>query len=269
MKKDLEELEQFFGAQAEAFPGKVSYLYRDMGEPVRSFFQASSQKVVSASTIKVPVMLCLFDKMQKEGIALDQLLTVKNSQILSDSLVFEYGEREASLHELTVWMIENSDNTATNVLMDYLGFPGMNAFFQRMGLSETCAERIMLDFEAVKQGYNNYISPEDFYTCMKFIYEKKKSDPLYETGWNILKHNRDHGDLMRYLYEEPACAHKTGGLDGIEHDAGVFETAYGTYFLGIFLSEFQAGQEMETEAMKLIGRLSRKTFDFYKENADR
>jgi len=265
LKQDLEELKQYFSAQAAAFPGKVSYLYRDMGEPVRSFFRSSSETVVSASTIKVPVMLCLFDKMNREGISFDLPLTVQKRQILTDSLVFEYGERAASLQELTVWMIENSDNTATNVLMEYLGFPAMNDLFRRMKLTSTRAERIMLDFDSVKQGLNNYISPEDFYICMKFLYEKKKTDLLYENGWNILKHNRDHNDLMRYLYEEPSCAHKTGGLDGIEHDAGVFETAFGTYFLGIFLSEFAPGQEMETEAMRLIGRLSRKTYDFYKE----
>ena len=78
-------------------------------------------------------------------------------------------------------------------------------------------------------------------------------------------HNRDHEDLMRYLYEEPLCAHKSGELEGIEHDAGIFVTPFGTYFLGIFVSGYRKGSKMETEAMRLIGRLSRRVYDFYKE----
>ena len=117
----------------------------------------------------------------------------------------------------------------------------------------------------IAKGKNNYISPEDFYICMRILYEKKKSDQLYEKGWGIMLHNRDHEDLMRYLYEEPLCAHKSGELEGIEHDAGIFITPFGTYFLGIFVSGYRKGSKMETEAMRLIGRLSRRVYDFYKE----
>lgn len=259
----MEHLKQYFEAQATGFPGKVSYLYQDLKEPVRSFMCGKEEQVVSASTIKVPIMLCLFEKMQKESIDLRYKLLVKKCQILDDTTVFEYGEQEASLEELIVWMIENSDNTATNVLMEYIGFDEMNRFFEKMGLCKTKVERMMLDYEAIKYGKNNYISLQDFYQCMNYIYERK-TEMLYGRGWKMLLHNRDHGDLMRYLYEEPMCAHKTGGLDGIEHDAGIFDTENGTYFLGVFLSEFEAGASMEKEAMQFIGRCSRKVFDLYK-----
>ena len=56
-------------------------------------------------------------------------------------------------------------------------------------------------------------------------------------------------------------AHKTGGLDDIIHDAGVFETGNGDYFFGVFVSEFEPKPEMEKEAEKLIGRMSRAVFD--------
>ena len=262
----LNELKDYFDAQVCSFPGKVQYLYRDLGEPVRSLSDKEKEQVISASMIKIAIMLCLFEKIQEKNISFEQtMLPVGKEQILPDSQVFEYGECECSLYELTVWMMENSDNTATNVLMEYLGFSEMNSFFGRIGLKQTKAERFMLDYDAIAKGKNNYISPEDFYICMRILYEKKKNDQLYEKGWGIMLHNRDHEDLMRYLYEEPLCAHKSGELEGIEHDAGIFVTPFGTYFLGIFVSGYRKGSKMETEAMRLIGRLSRRVYDFYKE----
>ena len=283
-------LERYFAEQAAAFPGKVAYLYaeaeKEAGEAGKQGTAAigmtaakgaaeeekreifapvvqahAAERVVSASTIKVPIMLCLFDRMEREGIAFQQRLPVRAEQICEDSVVFEYGAREASLYELAVWMIVNSDNTATNVLMEYLGFERMNAYFASLGLTQTRAERYMLDFAAVAQGKNNYISPEDFARCMALIYGKRAEHPLMKTAWDILRKNRDHNALLRYLYEHPACAHKTGGLDDIEHDAGVFETKNGDYFLGVFVSEFAPGEETVKEAAKLIGRLSRRTYE--------
>ena len=221
------------------------------------------EQVISASTIKVPVMLCLFDYLRENGISVETKIEVKSEQICSDSMVFEYGTREASLYELTIWMIINSDNTATNVLLDYLGFDRMNAYFDRIGLADTKVQRHMLDYEAVAAGKNNYISPVDFWRCMEMIWEKKESDPDMAMAFQILTWNRDDESLLRYLYENPVCAHKSGELDQVEHDAGIFCCEKGNYFLGIFLSEMSGEETQLKEACKLIGRMSRAVYDYY------
>ena len=221
------------------------------------------EQVISASTIKVPVMLCLFDYLRENGISVETKIEVKSEQICSDSTVFEYGTREASLYELTIWMIINSDNTATNVLLDYLGFDRLNAYFDRIGLADTKVQRHMLDYEAVAAGKNNYISPVDFWRCMEMIWEKKESDPDMAMAFQILTWNRDDESLLRYLYENPVCAHKSGELDQVEHDAGIFCCEKGNYFLGIFLSEMSGEETQLKEACKLIGRMSRAVYDYY------
>ena len=221
------------------------------------------EQVISASTIKVPVMLCLFDYLRENVISVETKIEVKSEQICSDSTVFEYGSREASLYELTIWMIINSDNTATNVLLDYLGFDRLNAYFDRIGLADTKVQRHMLDYEAVAAGKNNYISPVDFWRCMEMIWEKKESDPDMAMAFQILTWNRDDESLLRYLYENPVCAHKSGELDQVEHDAGIFCCEKGNYFLGIFLSEMSGEETQLKEACKLIGRMSRAVYDYY------
>ena len=280
----MKELKEYLDRQADAFPGKVAYLYADIGRcgrtveaggthaPAKALTEKALEdsillerscrdSVVSASTVKVPVMMALMEKLREEGRPLTDCLMVRKEQILDDSKVFEYGEREASFEELITWMIVNSDNTSTNVLLDYLGFDEYNRRFAKEGLTETIVRRRMLDFESVEKGLNNYISPYDFYHCMAMLYTGKASDRDASLAYDILKGNRDHDSLCRYLYEQIPVAHKTGGLDDIIHDAGVFETENGDYFFGVFVSEFEPKPEMEKEAEKLIGRMSRAVFD--------
>ncbi len=267
MIQNVKELENYFLEQIQGFPGKAAYLFTDMEKAECSFERDSKIPVVSASMIKVPIMLCLFDLIEQGEFSLSSKIMVEDSRILEDSHVFEYGPRKASLYELTVWMIVNSDNTATNVLISLLGMDRLNVWFQEMGFHHTKVERLMLDYEAIAAGKNNWISPQDFYLCMKWMKEKEAVHKYAALALHILKRNRDHDCLLRYLYEDSAVAHKTGGLDGIVHDAGIFYTTSGAYFLGVFLSEFEHSQAMEKEAQKLIGRLSRKTYELKEREA--
>ena len=247
--------------ETEKFPGKTAVLYKEYGNPERDINIKGDVPVVSASTIKVPVMMALFWKVQEEKRSLQEEIPVREEEILEDSKVFEYGGRMASLYELTVWMIVNSDNTATNVLISWLGMDWLNRFFQKMGLKHTRLERKMLDFEAVKEGKNNYISPADFCRCMELLKSREKEDFYASLALSVLIRNRDGEALCRYLYEDVSVAHKTGGLDGIEHDAGLIEREGDSYFLGVFVSEFEESDKMSQEAQKLIGRISRMVFE--------
>ena len=255
-------LENYIREQVGAFPGKVAYLYKRMDTENVIFASGEADLVVAASTVKVPIMLCLLDKIKNDdSVSFDTMLPVWKECYLEDSLVFEYGPREASLYELGAWMLINSDNMATNVLMKYLGFDAMNAYFAEIGLTKTKVGRYMLDFDAVAVGTDNYISLQDFFCCMQRIYDGRDNDALLHTTYEMMTDNRDELSLMRYLYESPQCAHKTGGLDDIIHDAGIFEVPFGNYFLGVFVSELTGGEAACKEAEKLIGRISRAVYD--------
>ena len=259
------ELEQYLKNESDRFPGKVAYQFVDMDGRRETIACGEKDRTVSASMIKVPVMLALFDEMKKNNISHKTELPVTQSEILPDSIVSEYGETKSSLYELAYWMIVNSDNTAANVLMNYLGFDRINRFCEKTGLNETRAERCMLDEEAVRAGRNNYMSLADFYTCICLLRDNEKKDPFAACGLEILKKNRDYGDLLRYITDFSYVAHKSGELDDIIHDAGLFGTAKGSYFFGVFVSEFAPEEQMRREAEKLIGRMSEKVYQAYNE----
>jgi len=262
---DRKDLEQKFIDETAVFPGSAAYLYADMESLEEIFSCRASAGIVSASTIKVPIMMAVLQRLLEDGISPEEKIRVDGSLICPDSKVFEYGPEEKTVYELLVWMIINSDNTSTNVLIHYMGMDRLHAYFRRIGLEQARVERYMLDFDAAAAGRNNYLSPADFFRCMKLLDQKEVLTPEFcGLALDIMKRNRDDDCLNRYLYECPVIAHKTGGLDTIVHDAGMIYGPAGKYFLGIFLSEFAPGEAIETEAERLIGRLSRYVYDYEK-----
>lgn len=259
---DIYGLECKFREEVSSFQGKTAYLYADMARKKICFSHQAADKVVSASMIKVPIMMAVFDRLMIENKDLEQKIMISDNIICEDSTVFEYGAREATIYELIVWMIINSDNTATNALIYYMGMDRLNIYFKNIGLEQTKVERYMLDFNAIKEGKNNYISVSDFYRGMELLDGEAVLNTKYcQLSLWIMRQNRDELCIKRYLYECPPVAHKTGELDTIVHDAGIIYGPHGKYFLGIFISEFEPTQEQGEEARKLIGRLSRYIYD--------
>ena len=202
---------------------QLNILVHDMKENKTYFDYHSNQKLVSASTIKVPIMLCALNEVMNHKLSLDTKLEVSNEIILEDSEVFEEGSRQASLYELLMWMIIKSDNTSTNVLINYLSMSKINEYCETVLETEnTSVQRIMLDFKAVEEGRNNYISQADLLKMFIKLYNKEiLNDELCEVAMNILCNQRWQNQIMRYIYEPTKYAHKTGDLDYLHHDAGI------------------------------------------------
>ena len=263
-ESDKEQLFRDMEKDLSAFAGKASCLFRDYEDPDLTFRRMSQEKTVSASTIKLAFAIAIVKELEDCGRSLEERVELPEELILEDSEVFEYGASSPSFRELIFWMLVNSDNTASNAIVRFLGFEKLNAFFASIGLTETKTERMMLDFDAVREGKNNYTSLEDFARCMELLYSgsmltQEHRDFLLET----LSQNRDHLMLQRYLYEPVKVMHKSGELDDIRHDAGIFVYGDLRWFLGVFCSDVSPGMACSKEAERLTGRIARKVLDYY------
>ena len=140
---------------AEA-PAKVSLLWQGMteDEPWAAF--APDEETISASTIKTPLMMALLDRVRQGQFSLEDQVDVTETMILPDSRFFEQGPGRYSLDEIMRFMITASDNSCTNMLIQMLGMDAINGYFASLGLKTTRLERIMLDFDAIAAGRNNY-----------------------------------------------------------------------------------------------------------------
>lgn len=261
------ELNQFLSREIAAFPGKTSLLMTDIDTHETLHAYDPDVQVVSASTIKVPILLCALRLVQEGKLSLEQTLPLAPAVITEDTEVFEAENRRDAytLWEYLYWMIVESDNTATNVMIDFLGYDAINRFIFSAGLDHTSCARRMLDWQAIQAGRNNYTSASDQEILYRRLCRGELLNPkLTEVALDMLRRQRSMDSILRYVPEAVVFAHKTGGLDYLDHDAGVFFLPHRRIYLGVFTWDGPA-PEGDMSQKRYIGKLAKTLFDAYKE----
>lgn len=212
----------------------------------------------SASVIKVPILIAVLHHLQETNGNLQQMIDITPQNQVDFSVLTEQKRTSATLEELLTWMTITSDNTATNVCIDFLGMDGFNTYFQVIGLTQTRVQRKMMDFERQQQGFDNETTAGDMQHLFKQIYEGTLLTPKWnEVALGILCRQRSHESLRRYIIEDVKIAHKTGGLETVDHDVGIFFMEHGAYFIGVFVTEVTDNEQ----AKCLIGAISKIVYD--------
>ena len=260
-------IEQYIRRELEAFPCRSALLMAEIDSAEILHSIRAEERIVSASTIKVPILLAALDLVDRGVLRLDQRVVIPEQCICADTEVFEAGNRSPQgypLREILYWMIVSSDNTATNAVIDLLGYEAVNAYCAGLGLADTVLERKMLDWDAVAAGRNNYTSARDQYQIYRLLAQDRiLSRTTRAVALDILCRQRCTDGLLRYIPDRITVAHKSGGLDYLNHDAGLFLLERCRYFLGIFTWDGPS-PEGDSRQKQLIGRLSKAIYEEYR-----
>jgi len=213
----------------------------------------------SASLIKVPILLAVLHYLESNNQSLEQEMKIAPEAWVDFSVISEQRLEHSTIYELLVWMIITSDNTATNVLIDFLGMDALNHYFRQIGLKQTTIQRKMMDFTRLEQGFENTTSASDMALLFSRIYRRDLlSSAFSELTIDILSRQRIHESLSRYLVDDVKLAHKTGGLDSVDHDTGIVYSSSGDYLIGVFVTEVTNNDY----ARQLIGRISKVVYEY-------
>ncbi len=228
----------------------------------------SDRKIVAASMIKVPIMLAAVMASEQKTLFLDMKKDIKHKDKIPWSVITDLTISRYSIRDLITLMICYSDNTATNRVIDIIGMDEINCSISFAGLKNTVLKRYMMDAEARKYGLENMTTPEEMAKIFEIIYKTsqgkdnlkgKLSQVSSVYMMNTLRKQKDNTSLKRFLDEDIKVAHKTGGLEGLNHDMGIFKTVNGEYLLGVFTW----GAQNNYETKDFIGEVSRKIYNIY------
>ena len=182
-----------------------------------------SEAMKSASMIKVFLLAAAMEKVKNGSLALDMPVILHQEDKTGGSGILSgyNNESELSLDTVLRLMITESDNTATNILIDLLGMENINDYIRRNGYSDTCLARKMMDFAAARAGRENYTSVRDLGDLFGRIYRHECID--YEQDEIMLSYLRDQEDRECFpaALPEAVIAHKTGELEGLYDDGGI------------------------------------------------
>ena len=132
-------LKKKISARIAGFQGTVS-LYAKNLETGAAIGIRESEPVRTASTIKLPIMLAVFDAVARGEAKWSERLTVTPSDKVSGSGVIgsEISDGvELPLRDVLNLMIVLSDNTATNMILERFTADAVNACLDRIGIRTT------------------------------------------------------------------------------------------------------------------------------------
>jgi beta-lactamase class A len=211
----------------------------------------------AASTIKLPILMALFQAVDAGTVKLDDVLTVRRDLITGGSgeLQNSPGARLTVLQTATK-MIAISDNTGTNMIIDRLGGKKvLNSKFLSWGLRKTTIRNLLGDFKGT-----NTTSPTDLVRLSasiakhQLISESSRSKVL-----DILNQTANRKLLPAGLGKGAAIAHKTGTLGRLIGDAGIIEMPNGKLYLaGIFVKR----SYNDSRARDFVQQVSKLTYNY-------
>lgn len=222
----------------------------------------------AASLVKLPIMTSLFSMAEGEGLDLKEeiVLTNKNKALGSGILKNYCAGSAFNIENLIEIMIVESDNTATNMLINNIGFEAFNVYFKRIGLNDTNLSRKMMDFKSRKIGLENFTTAGDFAYLLEKIYRKKLVNKDYsQRCLAILKKQKIRDRIPALLPVDTVVAHKTGLEKGICHDTGIVFTPEGDFLICVLTRH---NYNVSRLSKRFIAKISRQIYDFYQPAKD-
>jgi beta-lactamase class A len=226
----------------------------------------------AASTIKVPVLIAVYDAIEHGRFEPHSRLHVRNRFLsLVDAQPYRVAEdREANaevhaavgrmltVHELAEHMIVTSSNLATNLLLDLVGVETAREAIARLQVGGIELRRGVEDEAAWAAGVNNRVTAAGLCELMRLIEEGQAvSAEASRAMLDILHQQRFRSGIPAGLPDHARVANKTGEISTVAHDAGIVYLDGRDAYVVVILTEWtpEAGGRQET-----IARISRAVY---------
>jgi len=238
----------------------VSLIIQDLQGDIL-YEQNSQSQIPSASIIKIPILYQLFSQIEDGKVRLDELHKLTENDIVggSGNLQHEPIGSQFNMETLARKMIRVSDNTATNIIIRRLELSSINTMMSELGMKSTQLNRLMMDFDAVAAGRQNYTSPAEMNELLLKLHSADfLSKASRELILDMLMNCDDNTTIPSQLPTDIAVAHKTGTLDYVRGDAGIIYSPK-PIVISIFVENFSSTEEAEL----IIGTVSRLAFETF------
>ena len=218
-------------------------------------YQSSPRR--SASMIKVFLLATAMERVQQGTLSLDQTLTLHSSDKVGGAgVIAGYASgTELPLDTVLRFMITESDNTATNMVIDLLGMDAINEYIQRNGYHDTILQRKMMDFDAVAAGRENYTSAADLGHFFVKLYNHSCVTPELDDVMLGYLEGQTDTECFPAALPGVTIAHKTGELGGLYDDGGIIYQE-GKPFIMVGMTENYSSRSTAIETLRQMARVA-------------
>ncbi|TYZ23925.1 serine hydrolase [Selenomonas ruminis] len=193
----------------------------------------------SASIIKIFILGTAYELAEQGQLDLNQQVTVHPLDMVGGAGVIngQSGAPVYTVRKLLELMITESDNTATNVLMDAIGLERIHHFMKEHGFHDSILQRKMMDYEALRAGKDNFTTAADAGRFFRLLREHKLVGEAADSEMISILFGQTDTECFPQALPQARIAHKTGELSGVYHDAGIVYDANDSYVLCIMSTD--------------------------------
>jgi len=252
-------------AETSGFKGKV-YLFARNLDTGQTYSYNGDERVRTASTIKIAIMIEAFARVA-EGHAkwTDELVLTKAARYSGSGILPEMSDGlHLSLQDCVRLMMLLSDNTATNMVLDYLGTDSVNERMNALGFKSTRLMRRVGGGGDTKEGKlpENKVfglgatTPHE----MVDILEKLDRGQIVSASTSkemidLMKREQARFAIGRTI-PETTVATKYGALDALRSCIGIVYSKQGKIAMAITVDEMPVSWSVDNAGYLMISRLS-------------
>lgn len=241
----MDQLSQRLEQLVEEARGTWGIVIEDIDHQ-KSWSMNGDESFYAASVIKLPIMAAVFAVAERGELRLGDYLTLKREDIVGGSGVLQHLSPGIKLpiQDLLTLMIIQSDNTATNILIDLVGVEQIQQTMLDLGMSHSSFHTKLMTVPVNTSGRNK-IAASDISNLLKtFVTGKFVSLYACEQMIDIMKKQQVRNGLPAFLPDQDSdivgvkpeweVANKSGWVTGIHHDVGIFYVGNRTMIVTAF-----------------------------------
>ncbi len=265
---DIALLKRTLDSLAAGHRGVVGYAVTNL-ETGEHIDRRGDETFPTASLIKVPILVTLYDQVEQGRIALDDPLTVLSIDQVpgSGTLQFMHSGVQITVADAAWLMTTISDNTATNILLDKIPMRRVWEKMEALGLPHTKVHsRTFQRFTSVAMDSSakyglGVTTPNEMARLFGMLAEGKAVNSRADSAMLVtLEGNEDDQLLQRYL-DGVRAAHKTGADDQVRTECSLWYLP--SRVIGCVLTKENVDQRwlLDNEPQLLMARMGEAIVD--------
>ena len=262
VRADTAALHRTLDAIAAAHHGVLGYAVHNLDTGERLSLRGD-ETFSTASLIKVPILVTLYDLAAQKQLSLDDPLTVlKIDQVPGTGVLqFMHPGMTLSVNDAASLMIILSDNTATNLILDKVAIRRVWQKMESLGLMHTKVHSktfmrmtsVAMD-SSVKYGLG-VTTPNEMARLFELLAEGKAVNPVADSTMLAMLANNADGEMMQRYADGMANPHKTGSTDSVRTECALFRLQSRVVACGLTKQNADTRYLPDNEAHLTLGKI--------------
>ena len=261
-RADTAGLHRTLDSLANAHHGVVGYTVHNLDTGERLSLRGD-ETFSTASLIKVPILVTLYDLAEQGELSLDGPLTVLDIDKVPGSGVLQFMHDGMSLtvHDAAYLMIVLSDNTATNLLLDRIAIRRVWQKMEALGLPHTKVHSktflritsVAMD-SSVKYGLG-VTTPNEMARLFALLADGKAVSPKADSAMLAMLADNADFELLQRQITGLSVPHKTGATDSVRTECALFRLQSRVVMCALTKANADTRWIVDNEPQILLGRM--------------